>query len=120
VNLGAYGPVAERVSPVDGGYTAACYRVTCGVTEYRVKVWPSASSDRAQTLGLLDVLAGAGLPVIPPLRTRDGGAVSTMAGAEGLAVLRMSAVSCRRAGRAGSTSCRGGSGQGWPGFTAST
>jgi Ser/Thr protein kinase RdoA (MazF antagonist) len=85
LDLSAYGLVAERVSRVPGGFTAECYRVACGTGDYLVKVWAHVSAERTRTLELLDVLAAAGLPVVPPLRTVDG-APSTVAGPGELAV----------------------------------
>jgi Ser/Thr protein kinase RdoA (MazF antagonist) len=85
VDLSAYGLVVQRVSRVPGGFTAECYRVAAGAGDYLVKVWARASAERARTLELLEVLASAGLPVAPPLRTL-GGEVSTVAGAAELAV----------------------------------
>jgi Ser/Thr protein kinase RdoA (MazF antagonist) len=77
VDLTAYGLVVDRARPVPGGYTADCYRVTCGADDYLVKVWQRCSSRRTRILGLLGQLKDDGLPVVPPIETCAGTLTAT-------------------------------------------
>ena len=80
MDLTAFGLVVDRSTRVPGGYTADCYRVTCGAEDYLVKAFRSGTPGRA--LRLLRALHAGGLPVVPPVPTLAGELTGSAGGRE--------------------------------------
>lgn len=72
MDLAAYGLSVDGVARLPGGYTADCYRVRSGASDYLVKVWRPERMVNPHTLGLPGTLRDAGLPVVAPIPTASG------------------------------------------------